>query len=316
MLITLLFISRGQLAEENPGVERVKPKLKGNSKEKSSSGNFFSKIFSLDGSKFVWPKVLSRKQCEENYQSTETSNFSSSIAEKSYVKFVPYSESLYGEKIYVRRVHRRDNSTYGVSDRAESTYAGEANGDSTIYSGKSIESNNTDHLSGDAESSARVPGHAMITTSSSSASLISSNRVYRPPSLFSDSRELSEAECDRYSKLSEGHKSLNNELSILEGPEGVKEQLRKGIKKDVKLTECEAQELYSSLAKEHQAEAEAPESKAGEELTVILNRIYEHQNSPANNSNYHRNPPENKIENNNENPYTSESDKSAYSINV
>ncbi|XP_018013842.1 uncharacterized protein LOC108670863 [Hyalella azteca] len=50
----------------------------------------------------------------------------------------------------------------------------------------------------------RLSADDKLQSSSSNSSMISANRVFRPPSLFSDSRELSEAECDRYEATNYG----------------------------------------------------------------------------------------------------------------
>ena len=129
---------------------------------------------------------------------------------------------------------------------------------------------------------AKTCSQVAATTSSSNSSLISSGRVFRPPSLFSDSRELSEAECDRYDHhINEGE---NRKLS---------DNYRDTIPRSPKIHEPKTQ------------------GDIKEELTVILNRIYDHQQNCAPSQEQSSTSP---LEN--ERLHTQESDRSTYSINV
>jgi len=254
-----------------------------NSNITPAKGSFMKKIFFLNGItkdnagfKFPWLKFMKKDAGKVDSSNDETS-FSNSLAEKSYVKFVPYPESLYGEKIYIQRGQQRE-SIYNSSDRMESLYNSTQHSDSVIYSGKSLSSHNNVNSSEYQENSEACNVGDGVTTSSSNDSMICANRVYRPPSLFSDSRELSEAECDRYNKQNDESQPNPTENEIENKPGSSNQD---GIK------ETSTQETKPS----------------NEELTVILNRIYEHQDTSISLSG-------------NENPYTSESDKSAYSINV
>ncbi|KAF2350503.1 Fibronectin type III, partial [Trinorchestia longiramus] len=126
-------------------------------------------------------------------------------------------------------------------------------------------------------------------SSSSNSSLISGNRVYRPPSLFSDSRELSEAECDRYDR----ENSLDSARSWDEANDS-------------------GPPLYGevggfcSASANSKEEAMTVDGGKTEELTVILNRIYEQRASNSSQKSFSVV----------ENTPTSESEKSSYSINV
>ena len=115
--------------------------------------------------------------------------------------------------------------------------------------------------------------------SASCDSLTSAGRVYRPPSLFSDSRELSVAECDRHQGATDS--------------EGFNEQ---------------------QFGNSEEQNIQKPDMK--EELTVILNRIYEHQQNSYFDYSLNNSSGSKSQQQENQNLYASGSDKSSYSINV
>ena len=86
------------------------------------------------------------------------------------------------------------------------------------------------------------------TNSSSNESAQYSNRIYKPPSEFGDSREQSEAECDRLAAREMSNRIGFANASIPGNAKASNKNYREGV-----------QEKYN------------------EEATLITNRIYEHQ---------------------------------------
>ena len=119
------------------------------------------------------------------------------------------------------------------------------------------------------------------TSSCSNESGLSSNRIYRPPSEFGDSKEYSDAECDRRS-WRVNQRENNSDKSNSES-----DQSRKS-----KVPDLDKKMLGTS---------------SNEDSIIIPNRLYEQNDSP------HALPSETC---NSENTAPSESDKSSYSINV
>lgn len=299
-----------------------------------------SKIISRN-SKKPWSKFL---QLFSKTSETPANQVSKETA-KTYVKFSSDTESIYGEKIYTR--HINNGKLYRQSARQEELYNESLYGDSHY---RRISSNNSkrnldssaagassdghygveSEYSGGNASSYNKPGDerdygTLPTASSSNSSVISSNRLYRPPSLFSDSRELSEAECDRdarggqeKSQISEKQtvrvleksKTQNNDANDVENCNEL-------LKPNANLSTPNHTQSLPNKTEETEIQENVETVCGNEELTVILNRIYEHQHESSSSGDLQENLLTNRpSQPTHESIYTSESEKSTYSINV